>query len=320
MASEPRQALRILFLGTADFAVPVLRTLATGPDELIGVVTPPDRPAGRGRKLRSPPVKEAAQELGLPFRQPEMVSSEDGMALVRELSPDLLFVVAFGEILSSDVLAIPRLGAVNLHASLLPRYRGAAPIQRAIMAGEPTTGVTLQWMTAEMDAGDIVLMRETEIGEEEDFGHLHDRLAALGAEVAREGVALIREGRAPRIAQDESAATFAPPIRPEERALDWTRDATALSRQVRALSPIPGARTRRKGEVLKVLAARPGKYEAGRGGIPGEIMELRSEGFLVATGQGRLLVLRVQPAGRTAMSATDYLKGYPLETGQRLGD
>ncbi|MBN1460370.1 MAG: methionyl-tRNA formyltransferase, partial [Armatimonadetes bacterium] len=301
-------------------AVPVLRAVAAGGDEIVCVITPPDRPAGRGRKLRPPPVKQAAQELGLPVQQPERVSAENGIALVREASPDLLFVVAFGEILSPEVLEIPRLGAVNLHASLLPRYRGAAPIQRAIMAGEPSTGVTLQWMAPEMDAGDIILTRETQIEEGENFGELHDRLAALGAEAASAGVTLIREGQAPRIAQAHSEATFAPPIRPEERELEWTRDAITLSRQVRALSPVPGARTRRKGEVLKVLTARPGKYEAGRGGIPGEIIELSTDGFLVATGQGNLLVLRVQPAGRTAMSATDYLKGYPLETGQRLGD
>lgn len=320
MDSAHARALRILFLGTADFAVPVLRALAAGPDEIVCVITPPDRPAGRGRKLRPPPVKRAAEELGLAVCQPGRVSSEDGITLVREVSLDLLFVVAFGEILSSQVLEIPRLGAINLHASLLPRYRGAAPIQRAIMAGEPSTGVTLQWMAAEMDAGDIMLARETQIGEEENFGQLHDRLASLGAEAACAGVDLIREGQAPRVPQEHAEATFAPPIRPEERELEWTRDALALSRQVRALSPVPGARTRRKGEFLKVLAARPGKYETGRGGIPGEIMELSTEGFLVATGQGHLLVLRVQPAGRTAMSATDYLKGYPLETGQRLGD
>lgn len=320
MDSARERVLRILFLGTADFAVPVLRALAAGPDEIVCVITPPDRPAGRGRKLRPPPVKQAAQDLGLPVQQPARVSAEDGIALLRQLSPELLFVVAFGEILSPQVLAIPRLGAVNLHASLLPRYRGAAPIQRAIMAGEPSTGVTLQWMAPEMDAGDIMLMREIQIGEEEDFGQLHDRLAVVGAEAARAGVDLLREGRAPRAPQEHAEATFAPSIRPEERELEWTRDALALSRQVRALSPVPGARTRRKGEFLKVLAARPGKYEAGRGGIPGEIMELSTEGFLVATGQGHLLLLRVQPAGRKAMSATDYLKGYPLETGQRLGD
>jgi methionyl-tRNA formyltransferase len=320
MASPGDGALRIVFLGTADFAVPVLRALAAGPDEIASVITPPDRRAGRGRKLRPPPVKRAAQDLGLPVSQPERASSEDGLAQLRRLSPDLLFVVAFGEILSPEVLAIPRLGAVNLHASLLPRHRGAAPIQRALMGGERLTGVSVQWMVAEMDAGDIILQRETEIGEEESFGELHDRLAVLGAEAAIASLGLIREQRAPRSPQDHSQATFAPPITPEDRELDWNGEAVELAHQIRALAPVPGARTTRRGGFLKVLATRPGKYETGGGGIPGEIMELSSDGFLVATGQGYLLVLRVQPAGRTAMSATDYLKGYPVEIGERLGD
>ena len=319
MTEPGERILRIVFLGTADFAVPVLRSLAAGLDPIVGVFTPPDRPAGRGRRLRPPPVKTTAEELGLLVFQPERVSAGAGFERLQALSPDLLFVAAFGQILAPQVLALPRIGALNLHASLLPRYRGAAPIQRALMAGEQITGVTVQWMAPEMDAGDILLQRQLEIGEDEDFGRLHDRLADLGAQAACESISLIHRGDAPRLPQDRSQATFAPPITPADLTLDWTRPALTLARQVRALAPRPGARTTRRGELLKVLHAHPGKNHAHGGGIPGQIMEFSSDGFRVTTGEGVLVVTGVQPAGRTSMAAADYLKGYRLEQGERLG-
>jgi methionyl-tRNA formyltransferase len=289
-------------------------------------------------------VKAAAQELGLPVHQPERVSREEGLAELRRLGPDLVVVAAFGEILGKEALAAPGLGAINLHASLLPRWRGAAPIQRAIMAGDRVTGVTAQWMAREMDAGDIILQRQVEIGEGEDYGSLHDRLAALAAEAAVEAVELIARGEAPRLPQDGSQASYGPPITAGDLVMDWRRPAEELARQVRALSPRPGARTTRGGEMLKVLSARAEmgasgglrgaagggcggfgaaeKNGCGGGGIPGQVMESGSDGFRVAAGDpptGRLLVLRVQPAGRKAMSAGDYVKGYRLRREERLG-
>jgi methionyl-tRNA formyltransferase len=305
-------------MGTAEFAVPTLRELAEGGEEIAAVFTP-DRPAGRGRRLRPPPVKRAAEEIGLPVHQPERVGVGEGLGLLRSMGPDLIVVVAFGEILSEEALSVPGLGGINTHASLLPHYRGAAPIQRALMAGERLSGVTVQWMSAEMDAGDILLQRELAIGEEEDFGSLHDRLAAVGAEATAESVALIRRGKAPRDRQDHSQASYAPPIRREELVIDWGRSAQEVARLVCAFSPRPGARTTHEGDLLKVLAARPGKNAAAAGGIPGQIMELTSDGFWVATGDGRLLVTRVQSAGRRAMSAAEYLKGHRLPVGGRLG-
>jgi len=319
MPSLPERPLRIAFMGTADFAVPLLRALAAGPDQIAGVFAPPDMPAGRGRRLRAPAVKVAAQELGLVLYQPPRVSEEEGLDQLRRLAPDLLVVAAFGEILTEEALSVARLGAVNVHASLLPRYRGAAPIQRALMAGESVTGVTLQWMALEMDAGDIILQQQFEIGEEEEFGSLHDRLAALGAAVGVEGVALIRRGAAPHLPQDESLATYAPPIGREDLVIDWGKSARELALLIRALSPFPGARTTRGGEILKILSARDGKKTAAQGGMPGEISELTSNGFRVTSGEGSLLVRRVHPAGRNVMSAADYLKGYRLEEGERLG-
>ena len=319
------EPLCIAFLGTADFAVPTLRALAAGPDDIVGVFTMPDRPAGRGRRLRASPVKVAAQELGLTVFQPERVSEADGLGILRELAPALLVVVAFGEVVSAEVLSVPTLGAVNLHASLLPRYRGAAPIQRALMAGATETGVTVQWMIEELDAGDIILQRAAAIEAEESFGSLHDRLAALGAEAAREGVALVRsmhrlrEGRAPRRPQVHEEASHAPSIRRDELVVDWTKSAATVVNLVRAFSPRPGARTTHKRGLLKVLAAREGKNLVGERGIPGQIMELSDEGLVVAAGRGSVLVLRVQAAGGKAMSAADYLKGHSLRPGEQLG-
>ncbi len=313
------EPLCIAFLGTADFAVPTLRALAAGPDDIVGVFTRPDRPAGRGRRLRASPVKVAAQELGLTVFQPERVSEADGLGILRELAPALLVAVAFGEVVSAEVLSVPALGAVNLHASLLPRYRGAAPIQRALMAGATETGVTVQWMIEELDAGDIILQRAAAIEAEENFGSLHDRLAALGAEAAPEGVALVREGRAPRRPQVHEEASHAPSIRPDELVVDWTKSAATVVNLVRALSPRPGARTTHKLRLLKVLAARESKNLVGGKGIPGQIMELSDEGIEVAAGRGSVLVLRVQAAGGKAMSAADYLKGHRLRLGEQLG-
>jgi methionyl-tRNA formyltransferase len=274
----------------------------------------------------------------LPVHQPYRVSRGEGIEQLRQLQPDLVVVAAFGEILSEEALTVPRLGAINVHASLLPRWRGAAPIQRAIMAGERVTGVSVQWMAPEMDAGDLILQRQVEIGEEEDFGSLHDRLAAAAADAAVEAVELIRRSEAPHVPQDHSHATYAPAITPEDLTIDWSRPAKEIAGLVRALSPQPGARTTRGGNLLKVLRARAvpraalvdrdgGPLKAGlatkkdfcQGGIPGQVMELLNEGFLVLTGDGCLLVLRVQPAGRKAMSAADYLKGYRLGREERLG-
>lgn len=320
MRASSAEKLRIVFLGTARFAVPTLRTLARGPDEVIAVVTRPDRPAGRGRKLRASPVKQAAEELELTILQPERVSGEEGVAELRQLSPDLLFVAAFGEILREEALGAPAWGAVNLHASLLPRYRGAAPVQRALMAGEKETGVTVQWMAREMDAGDIILQRATAISPEEDAGSLTDRLAQLGAEAAAAAMELVRAGTAPRLPQDEAKITQAPPLRREELAIQWGRPAVSVVNHVRALSPLPGARTIHNGRLLKVLVAAQAKRAPGERGIPGEVLELSKDGFLVQAGSGGMLVLRVQPEGRRTMSASDYAKGYRLRRGDRLGN
>jgi methionyl-tRNA formyltransferase len=311
--------LRIAFLGTADFAVPALTALAHAEHTIAGVFTRPDRPAGRGRKLRPPPVKAAAETLGLPVYQPPRVSVGEGLAELRTVAPDLILTIAYGEILREEVLSLPPRGAVNLHASLLPKYRGAAPIQWALLNGETATGVTAQWMARELDAGDIILQRSLAIGPEEDFGSLHDRLARLAAEMAVETVALIARGEAPRTAQEAVAATFAPPIAREDLLLDWRAPGAAVVARVRAFSPSPGARTTHEGRSVKVLAARLVKRERRPRGVPGAVVETGREGFMVAAGEDGVLVLRVQPEGRKPMSGADYVLGYHVRTGQVLG-
>jgi methionyl-tRNA formyltransferase len=264
-------------------------------------------------------VTVAAIQLGLNLHRPARVSSDEGIAALRLSSPEVMVVCAFGEVLSGEVLAVPRMGALNVHASLLPAYRGAAPIQRALMAGETKTGVTVQWMTEALDAGDVLLQRAVDVGPDENHGALSERLAELGASVVSESMALIAGGEAPRVAQLHEEATYAPSIRREEVFIDWSRTATELCRLIRAMSPRPGARTLRGGEQLKVLSAREGKNAGAERGIAGQVMELTSDGFWVTTGRGRLLALSVQPAGRRLMSAADYANGYRLRPGERLG-
>ena len=327
MTEPMERRLRIAVLATAPFAVPALEALARDGDDVAAVITRPDRPAGRGRKLRPPPVKDAAHRLGLAVLQPERVSRLEGIEMLRGLAPDLLLVAAFGELLSEEVLSVAPLGAINLHASLLPLYRGAAPIQRAILAGEPETGVTVQWMAREMDAGDVILRRSLTIGEDEDFGSLHHRLAALGADAALDALDLIREGEAPREPQHHSAATYALSIRPDELVIDWREPAAQIARQVRAFSPLPGARTTRGTELLKILAAREAPHRAGEGVSPapaetsaaGRVADVTSEGFCVHAAEGRLQVLRVQPAGGRPMPAAAYAKGHRVARGEMLG-
>lgn len=309
--------LRIVVLAAAQFAVPTLNALAQDSDEIAAVITRPDRPAGRGRKLRPTPIRQAAERLGLTVLQPERVSRPEGIALLRGLAADLLLVAAFGEILSEQVLALAPLGAINLHASLLPRYRGAAPIQRALLAGERETGVTVQWMAREMDAGDIILQRSLSVGEEEAFGSLHGRLAALGAEAVLDALDLIRQGEAPRMLQDHAQATYAPAVKPDELIITWGRPALEISCMVRAFSPQPGARTTRKGELLKLLAA--GLLPGGEKGVPGRVAEISPEGFCVEAAEGCLLVREVQAAGGKPMSAVAYARGHRLLRGEVLG-
>jgi len=311
--------LKILFMGTSSFGIPTLKRLKDTEWTLLGVVTRPDRPRGRGRRIAAPPVKEFAVENSLPVFQPE--GAEELSRLLERMSPlpDVIVVVAFGMLIPQPVLNLPRLGCINLHPSLLPAYRGAAPIERAVMNGERSTGVTTMFLSPEMDAGDIILQEEVPIGENTTAGELASLLAEKGAALMLKTLSLLEEGSAPHRAQDHRLATYAPPIRREEELIDWKRTADDIFNQIRGMNPRPGAYTVFKGKTLKVWRALVVSEKA-IGGEPGNVVALEPrEGFVVQTGSGQLLLTEVQPAGRNRMSGAEFLRGYRISPGMRLG-
>jgi methionyl-tRNA formyltransferase len=307
--------LRIVFAGTPEFAVPALDALHAAGHELGAVYTQPDRPAGRGQSLTASPVKRRALELGLVVEQPASLKAVEGVTRLREFHADLMVVVAYGLILPQAVLDVPRLGAWNIHASLLPRWRGAAPIQRAILAGDTATGITIMQMEAGLDTGPMLLVREAPIGPREHAGSLHDRLAALGAEAI---VAAIDEWQAGRVTprvQPSDGATYATKLRKDEARIDWRQAAVAIDAQVRAFNPWPVAETRWDGRQLRIWQAEPGSMITTA--VPGTVLEAAGDRCVVATGAGTLRLREVQLAGRRAMSAAEFLNANDL-AGARL--
>jgi methionyl-tRNA formyltransferase len=314
--SESRP-LKLVFAGTPEFAVPCLAACRASGAEVVAVYTQPDRPAGRGRKLAPSPVKQAALDAGLPVEQPESLKSAEAQARLAAYAPDLMVVVAYGLILPRKVLAIPRLGCWNVHASLLPRWRGAAPIQRAILAGDAETGVDLMRMEAGLDTGPVLLEKRTPIAREDTGGSLHDRLAALGAAALVEGLARTLSGEVlAAVPQPEEGVTYAHKLDKAESALDFTRAAIVLERQVRAFDPWPGSDAEIAGERLRVWAATA--LEQSHTAAPGTLLAARRDGLDLACADGVLRVTAVQRAGGRRISAADYLNARPelREAGQ----
>lgn len=305
---------RIAFFGTPDFAVPSLQALLDGPDAVVGVVCQPDRPAGRGQKLQAPPVKQLAERHGLPVAQPVKLRTDDFPAQLAAWAPDLAVVAAYGRILPARVLATPRLGCINVHASLLPRYRGAAPIQWAILNGDAETGVTIMRMNERMDEGDMLLQRATPIGAEETYGALQARLAVLGAEALLEALAALHAGALTATPQEHARATLAPMISKEQGAIDWRQPAAVIARQVRGFNPWPSAYSTLHGKRVKIHAARA---EEGRG-EPGLVVAV-GDRIRVATGAGMLAIETLQLEGRKALAAGDFARGGGLAVGERFG-
>jgi methionyl-tRNA formyltransferase len=301
----------VIFLGTPEFAVPALKALQHAGHRIVAVFTACDKAAGRGRKIIAPPVKLAAQALSLTVHQFPKISSPEGIAQIRKLAPDVGVVSAFGEIVSKEVLQIPKHGFLNIHASLLPRWRGAAPIQHVILAGDTRTGITVIRMTEKMDAGPILLQSEVEIGEEETAGELSDFLARMGAQAIIAALALIESGKDTCEEQDESGITLAPKIKKEDARIDWRKDAASLVRLIRAFSPEPGAfafleRVPQRPLRVKILKAAPLPESVGP---VGTITATKTE-VSVAVGKGSLLLKRVQPEGKREMDASEFLRGY----------
>lgn len=318
--------MRLAFFGTPDFGVPSLMALAQEGHELALVVTQPDRPAGRGWRSAASPVKEAAQALGLPLCQPESVATAEFLAQLRQIEPEACIVVAFGQKITPELLSVPPRGWVNVHASLLPRWRGAAPVARAIMAGDTVTGVTTIYLDSGWDTGDMILRRQVPIDPEENAGELQSRLAVVGAEVLVETMALVARGAAPRVAQDEAEATLAPRLRPEEAELDWKRPARELHNRIRGLAPSPGAYTLWRGRRLKIWRSRlvgpdEGRLKPGEagGGAPGTLSVGRNAAVYVATGEGLLELREVQAEGGRVLTAEEFARGQRLKPGERLG-
>ena len=306
--------MRIVFMGTPEFAIPPLKALIAN-HQVVGVFSQPDRPVGRHHnKLQPTPVKECAQSHGIPVYQPEKLRDGTALAILRELDPELIVVAAYGRILPNDILALPPKGCVNVHSSLLPKYRGAAPINWAILKGEAETGVTIMHMASELDAGDIILQRATPIGETEDAAALYDRLAQLGGELLTEAVALIEAGTASRTPQDHTKATLAPMLSKEMSPVDWTRSAQEIFNQIRGLYPWPGASTDIiSGKPVKLWRAQVVEKHTDAG--PGAIIAASKQGIDVACGelQHVLRILELQPPGGKRMTAAAYLAGHPIQ-------
>jgi methionyl-tRNA formyltransferase len=312
--------VRIVFLGSGAFAIPGLEALLDAGHEVVAVVTQPDREKGRGQALAPPPVKPAAKARGLPVIQVRRVREPDAQAALRALAPELQVVIAFGQILPRSVIDIAPRGTVNVHGSLLPRLRGAAPIQWAIARGETTTGVTTMLIDEGLDTGPTLLRRSIDIGPEETAAELEPRLARLGAEVLVETVAGLAAGTLAPQPQDHARATHAPMLRKEDGRIDWTRGAPEIANRGRGFTPWPGAFTSHDARLLKVLRARAVEDAAPEGAAPGEVVGIGRDAVLVACGGGTLLsVPEVQPESRRAMPAPAWAAGARLVPGARLG-
>jgi len=298
--------MRVIFMGTPDFSVPVLQALVDAGHEIAAVYCQPPRPAGRGKKDRPSPVQMRAEALGLAVRSPKSLRTPEAQAEFAAFQADIAVVVAYGLILPQAILDAPAQGCLNIHASLLPRWRGAAPIHRAIMAGDAQTGVCIMQMEAGLDTGPVLLRQATDIGAQETTGALHDRLSAMGADLIVTALAQLPD-LMPQ-AQPEDGVTYAEKISKSEARIDWTQDAQTLDRQIRGLSPFPGAWCEVGGERIKLL----GSHVVAGEGTPGQVLG----GFTIACGQGAVAVTHVQRAGKKAMGADEVLKG--LDLGDRI--
>ncbi len=308
---------KVAFMGTPDFAVPALQILLKT-QHVVGVVTQPDKPAGRGHHLRPSPVKVVAQAAGIPVYQPKSLRSEAAAAPLQAWQPDVIVVAAFGQILRPHVLDLPPHGCLNVHASLLPRWRGASPIQHALLAGDTVTGVCLMHMDVGLDTGPVYVCDTTQITTADTAVTLHNRLAHLGAHLLQQHLDAILGGSITATPQDDSQSTHAPMIKKEDGWLDWHKPSAALDRHIRAMTPWPGAFTTWQGNVLKILQAAPidGRLPAA---APGQVIEFDGN-QVVLTGAGGIQLQEVQLAGKKAMSIADFMRGQPTFTGSQLGD
>lgn len=310
--------MRIVYMGTPDFAVGCLETLIQAGYDVVGVVTQPDRPKGRGKKLQPPPVKITAKKYDLPVYQPEKIKTPEFISQLKELAPELIVVVAYGKILPAEILYLPPLGCINVHASILPKYRGSAPIHWSIINGERETGITTMYMNEGMDTGDMILTAATTIGNNDTVGELHDRLAVLGAKLLAETVTLIEQGQAPRTPQNEAEATYAPMLKREHELINWQQSAKKLHNQIRGMNPWPGTYTTWQGKVLKIWRAEVLTQHTDQ--RPGTVVVAEHGEIIVQTGQGCLALREVQLQGGKRLATRDFLCGNKMDLGTSLGE
>lgn len=314
MSMSGATSLRAVFLGTSAFAVPSLRALHAAA-AVLAVITQPDRPAGRGRRLQSPPVADAGRALGVPVLQPESLKAVPLQEELRALAPDLLVTAAYGLIIPGWALALPPQGAINVHPSLLPAFRGASPIQGAIAGGAEVTGVTILYVAAALDAGDIIMQRAVEIGGDETAGELEARLAVVGADLLVAALGLIAAGIAPRIPQDHAGATYAGKVSKADGEMRWARPARDLVNHVRAMNPWPCAHTSWRGGGLRIWKAAAAVGE----GRPGQVLAAGDAGIIVAAGTDAVALMEVQVEGGRRMTAGEFLRGHRVTAGEMLG-
>lgn len=310
--------MKIIFMGTPDFAAGALKALIGAGHEILLAVTQPDRPRGRSKELIPPPVKVCAQEHGIPVFQPRRIKTPEAVEELKKYQADIYIVAAFGQILSQEILDMPRYGCLNIHASLLPKYRGASPIQHAILRGEERTGVTIMQMDAGIDTGDMLYRKEIPIEGTDNYESLHDRLMVLGGEAIVEALPLLEQGRLVPEAQREELSSHAPLIDKSMGRIDFSKEAEAIDRQIRAMTPWPSAYTSYRGKQLKIWLAEPAAEDAGSR-IPGEILETGKDQITVATGKGALRICELQLEGKKRMMAHDFLLGVKMQPGEILG-
>jgi methionyl-tRNA formyltransferase len=308
---------RLIFLGTPQFAVPSLAALIEAGEDIVAVVTQPDRPRGRGQKLTPSPVKELALKQGLRVFQPTRLKDPEFVATLKEMTPEFLIVTAYGRILTGELLAIPRVGALNVHASLLPRHRGAAPINWSLIRGETETGVTIMWMASEVDSGPVFLQKRVPITPEENAGSLAAKLAEEGGTLLVQALDMLRRGEAVRIPQPDRGVTYAPPITAQMRLIHWEQPAAEVAGWIRGLDPKPGAYTLWQGKRLGLFGARVEKAH-GRVAAPGTVLGMTDHGLEIACGQGTVSLRELQTAGHKRLAVEDFLRGQNL-FGQVLG-
>ena len=307
--------MKVIFMGTPDFAVPTLEALIEK-HEVLAVVTQPDKPKGRGKKMVFPVIKEKALEHNITVYQPQKVKTPEFVEILKEYQPDIMVVVAFGQILSEEILNIPKYGCINVHGSILPQYRGAAPIQWSIINGEEFGGVTTMYMAKGLDSGDMILKAKEKIKPDDTYGSLYDRLSVIGAELLIKTLDLIENGEVKRIPQNDDEATFAPMIKPELEHINWNGKNTDIVNLIKGLNPQPVAYTMLNDEKLKIWFAETidGDYN----GEPGTIVDVRKRDFVVMTAEGAVAVKEVQAQGGKKMSADAYMRGHAIEKGTIL--